>query len=97
MIIISFIWQSTFEANLFFIFFAVFTIFGGLRDYLGDIRQKKDWLYKINEPAWYYVIPTGIYGIFTNNWVIFLTFTVYIIFYDLIKYYLFYTKRYLKL
>lgn len=97
MIIIAFIWKSIFDERIFFIFFAVFLIFGGLRDYLGDIRKKKDWLYKINEPAWYYVIPTAIYGMFTSNWMIFIVFTVYIIFYDLAKYLLFYMKQYSQL
>ena len=97
MIIIAFLWQSTFEPTIFSIFFITFVVFGGLRDYLGDIRKKKDWLYKINEPAWYYVIPTAIYGIFSNNWTIFVIFTVYIIFYDLAKYSLFQMKKYHKL
>jgi hypothetical protein len=97
MIIIAFIWKSTFDITLFSIFFAVFVIFGGLRDYLGDVRKKKDWLYKINEPAWYCVIPTAIYGIFTSNWIIFYVFTVSIIFYDLTKYNLLYMKKYRKL
>ncbi len=96
-IIITFIWKSIFDIQLFFIFFFVFVIFGCLRDYLGDIRKKKDWFYKINEPAWYYVIPPAVYGFFTNNWLIFYVFTIYIIFYDLTKYYLFYTKKYSKL
>jgi hypothetical protein len=93
-IIITFIWKSIFDMQLFFIFFFIFVIFGGLRDYLGDVRKKKDWLYKINEPAWYYVIPNVIYGMITNNWIIFLVFTIYITFYDLTKYFLFYTGKY---
>lgn len=94
MIIIAFLWQSNLDITIFSIFFITFVLFGGLRDYLGDIRKKKDWLYKINEPAWYYVIPTAIYGMFSNNWVIFSVFTIYIIFYDLAKYSLFYMKKY---
>ena len=66
----------------------------GLRDYLGDVRKKKDWIYKINEPAWYYVIPTFIYSIASGNWMIFYVFTIYIIFYDLAKYFFFYQKKY---
>jgi len=97
MIIIVFFWKSSFDLDLFILFFAIFAIFGGLRDYLGDVRKKKDWLYKMNEPAWYYIIPTAIYGIFTGNWMVFIVFTIYIIFYDLIKYGLFYLKKYPKL
>jgi len=96
-IIIIFLWKSVFDVNLFLIFFAIFMVFGGLRDYLGDIRKKKDWLYKTNEVAWYYIIPTAIYGYFTGNWLIFIVFTVFIIFYDLVKYGLFYLKKYLEL
>ena len=96
-IIIVFFWKSSFDLDLFILFFGIFAIFGGLRDYLGDVRKKKDWLYKINEPAWYYIVPTAIYGIFTGNWKIFIVFTIYIIFYDLIKYGLFYLKKYPKL
>ena len=97
MIFIAFLWKSNFDIILFSIFFVIFVVFGALRDYLGDIRKKKDWWYKLNEPAWYYVIPPAIYGIFTSNWVIFIVFTVYIIFYDLSKYSLFYMKKYHKL
>lgn len=97
MIIIAFMLKSTFDVTLFSIFFTTFVIFGGLRDYLGDVRQKKDWIYKINEPAWYYVIPPVVYGAYTNNWVIFLVFTTYILGYDFTKYYLFYKKNYIKL
>ena len=86
MIIITFIWKSTFDPTIFPIFFATFVIFGSFKDYLGDVRKKKDRLYKINEPAWYYVIPTAIYAIFTNEWTIFIVFTVYITFYNLAKY-----------
>lgn len=94
MIIVSFMYKGVFDLALFTMFFLIFTIFGGLRDYLGDVRKIKDWFYKINEPAWYYVIPTFIYGIFSGNWVIFFVFTIYIIFYDLAKYLLFYMKQY---
>lgn len=94
MIIVAFIYKSIFNPTLFFLFFIIFTIFGGLRDYLGDVRKKKDWFYKINEPAWYYVIPTFIYGIVSGNWAVFYTFTVYIIFYDLVKYVFYYQKKY---
>ena len=94
MIIVAFLYKGIFDPTLFFLFFIIFTIFGGLRDYLGDVRKKKDWIYKINEPAWYYVIPTFIYSIASGNWMIFYTFTVYIIFYDLAKYFFFYQKKY---
>ena len=97
MIIIVFLWKGNFDLNLFLLFFVIFVLFGGLRDYLGDIRKKKDLLYYINEPAWYYIIPTAIYGIFTGNWMIFIVFTIYIVFYDLVKYGLFYTKKYSKI
>jgi len=97
MIIVSFLWWSTVDLIIFFIFFVVFTIFGALRDYTGEVRKKKNWIYKYNEHPWYYVIPTAIYGFFTGNWVIFFVFTIYIIFYDVIKYGLLHLGAYRKL
>ena len=85
MIILAFCYTSQFNAALFSTFFIIFTTFGGLRDYLGDVRKKKDWLYKINEPMLYYIIPTAIYGVITGNWIIFAVFTTYVIFYDGVK------------
>lgn len=97
MIIITFVWQSSFNSTLFLIFFITFVVFGSLRDYTGEIRKKKDWIYKYNEHPWYYIIPTAIFGVFTGNWAIFVVFTVYIVFYDLVKYGLFYAGKYKKL
>lgn len=86
MIIITFLWKSTFELRLFLIFFSVFVIFGSIRDYLGDVRKKKDWLYKVNEIAWYYAIPTAIYSAITGTWVVFWVFTLYRFSYNIVKY-----------
>lgn len=96
-IILIFLAYGSFDSMLFGIFFVVFTLFGGLRDYLGDKRQKNDWWYKINEPAWYYVLPPLIYCFVFGNWIIFAVTTVYIISYDLVKYSLFKLGMYNKL
>ena len=93
-IVIAFLYHGTFDPVLFFLFFAVFVVFGGLRDYLGDVRKKKDWIYKINEPAWYYVAPTFAYGAVSGNWVIFFTFTTYIVFYNAVKYLFYHFDQY---
>ncbi len=97
MIVIAFVWKAAFEPGLFAIFFIVFTVFGGLRDYLGDVRKKKDWLYKINEPMWYYFVPPAVYGTVSGNWGVFFVFTIYGVAYDLVKYGLFYARAYQKL
>jgi hypothetical protein len=96
-IILAFVWKSQFDAIVFFVFFASFVIFGMLRDYLGDARQRHDWLYFINEPAWYYVIPPLVYAVFTGDWLLFWISTTSIVLYDLIKYGFFYSGRYAKL
>ncbi len=97
LIIITFLWKSSFDMSLFLIYFFVFCVFGGLRDYTGDFRRKKDWVYRYNEHPWYYIIPPAIYGMITTNWMIFLALTIYILFYELTKYSLYYFKFYRKL
>lgn len=89
MIIITFILKSQLNLTLFLTFLIIFIVFGGLRDYFGNIRKKKDWLYKINEPALYYIIPTFIYSLITGVWIVFFVFTVYRISYNIVKYRLF--------
>ena len=98
-IVIVFLWKSTFDLTLFLIFFINFITFGSLKDYMGDIRKKKDWLYKVFESGgWlYYAIPTAIYGWLTNNWIVFFTFVIFVIFYDLTKCSLYRMKQYHKL
>ena len=85
MIIITFILKSSFNMVLFLIFFTVFLIFGSLRDYFCDIRKKNSLLFKINELALYYFIPTAVYGLFTKDWMIFFVFSIYRLFYNLVK------------
>ena len=95
MIIITFLLKSSFNIGLFSIFFTVFFIFGSLRDYFGD-KMKDDLLFKMNELALYYFIPTFIYSLFTKDWMIFFVFGIYRFFYNLVKYLLFYFKTYQK-
>ncbi len=85
-IIITFLLKSNFMPILFFIFLAVFIIFGSIKDYFDDIINSKGLLYYITEPGWYYIIPTLIYSIITNQWLVFYVFTIYIIFYDIVKF-----------
>ncbi len=94
-IIIVFLWEKTFFDMFFFLlFFSIFVLAGGWRDYLGDIRKKKDWLYKINEPMWYYTVPTAVYGFVSHDWVLFFVFIVFTVFYNAVKYGLFWMKKY---
>jgi len=85
-IIISFLFYSSFEPSTFFIFLVVFIVFGSIRDYLDDKLKSKSVLQKISESGWYYVIPTLIYVVLTSRWIVFYVFTIYIVSYDIIKY-----------
>ena len=85
-IIITFIAKSVFDPLTFFIFLANFVIFGSIKDYLDDVLKKKNFLQKIFETGWYYIIPTLVYSAFTGQWIIFYVFTAYIISYDVVKY-----------
>jgi len=86
MIIASFLFFAHFDRKIFTIFFLTFVIFGGIRDYVGNVRQKNDWLFKVIEPAWYYVIPPAIYALITDNWTIFIVLTAYRLAYNIVKY-----------
>ena len=96
-IIVAFVWKSRFDAIPFLIFFTAFIVFGSLKDYLGNMRQERDWLYKINEVAWYVVVLPLIFAIVTGDWLLFGVAAVDVISYDLVKYGFFYSGRYAKL
>jgi len=87
LIITGFLFYGSFESMIFLSFFFVFLIFGSLKDYVDDILKRKDMIYKLNELALYYPIPTFIYSLLTNEWIIFFVFLLYILSYDLTKYY----------
>ena len=84
-IIIAFLAQSIFVPTVFFTFFLTLAIFGMLKDYLGDIRKKKDLLYKINEIAPYNMIVSFLYSSVSGNWLVFLAVFLSTIAYDAIK------------
>ena len=86
-IIISFLFSSTLEPITFIAFLALFIIFGGLRDYIGDKiidkKKRKKIIHKIyDDVMWYYPIPTLIYCIAFGNWIVFWSFLIYTIGYD---------------
>jgi len=85
-IIISFLFSSTFNPILFVIFYFVFLIFGSLKDYVDDILKKKSGiLVSLNEAMLYYPIPTFIYCLLYGNWIVFWAFLTYTIAYNIIK------------
>lgn len=84
--IIAFLATQEFEPFIFGIFAITFLLFGALRDYVGNVRGKRDLLYQINEPAWYYVIPPAIYSAVTGDWLIFGLLAAYRLSYNLVKY-----------
>ena len=86
-IIIIFLFTSIFSPILFLIFYFIFLIFGSIKDYVDDILKKKGGIFVLlNEAMLYYPIPTFIYCIFYGNWIVFWTFFVYTISYDLTKF-----------
>lgn len=98
LIIIAFIAASAFDAKTFFVFFASFVFFGVLRAYIGDVRKKKDLLFKLSEPGWahYYIVPF-LWGIYSGTWLIFLAFATYRTCYNIAKYGLYWKGVYSEL
>lgn len=85
-IIVSFLFGSVFNPILFLAFYAIFLIFGSLRDYIGDKIKKKNQLQALYDNVmWYYPIPTFIYCLLYGNWIIFWVFLVYTIGFDVTK------------
>ena len=86
-IIIAFLFTSTFSPVLFLVFYFAFLIFGSMKDYVNDILKKKSGIFVLlNEAMLYYPIPTFIYCMIYGNWIVFWTFLFYTIAYDLTKY-----------
>jgi hypothetical protein len=86
-IIIVFLFSTTFQPLLFLTFYIVFVVFGSLRDYIDKIFKQKGILYYVNESMLlYYPIPTLIYSIVYNNYSVFIIFLIFTISYDLTKY-----------
>ncbi len=86
-IIIFFILYGNFNLLIFIIFFLVYYIFGSLKDYLDDKKKlKKGFVPKFVELAPYGPIATFIFSLITKDWIVFISWTVTVIVYDLIKY-----------
>jgi len=82
-IIISFLFTSVLNPILFISFYAIFVIFGSLRDFVGDKVKKKSRLQSIYDNfMWYYPIPTLIYCFIFGNWIVFWVFLIYTIGFD---------------
>ena len=85
-IIISFLFSSTFNPILFIAFYLVFLIFGSTKDYVDDILKKKSGiLVSLNEAMLYYPIPTFVYCLLYGNWIVFWAFLAYTLAYDITK------------
>lgn len=86
-IIITFLFTSTFSPILFLVFYLAFLVFGSMKDYVDDILKKKNGIFPLlNEAMLYYPIPTFIYCVIYGNWIVFWVFLFYTITYDLTKY-----------
>ncbi len=85
-VIITFLFTGTFSPITFLIFYAIFLVFGSLKDYVDDVLKKKGTLALLNEAMLYYPIPTFIYCWLYGNWIVFWVFLLYTIAYDATKY-----------
>ncbi len=88
MVVITFIMFSTFQPIIFFSFFAVFVVLGWIRDELDDVQKRSDWLQKIFEFSWYYIVVPLVYSIITGDWLLFWAFIAYLAGYNVIKYWM---------
>lgn len=87
-IIVTFLIYGSVNPALFLPFFLIFTIFGGLKDYVDDVLKKRNGLlFALNESMLYYPIPTFVYSLLYGNWIVFVVFLLYTISYDATKYY----------
>jgi len=86
-IIVSFLFSAVFNPILFISFYAIFLIFGSLRDYVGDKIKRKSKLQSLYDNVmWYYPAPTLIYCILYGSWIIFWAFLIYTAAYDITKF-----------
>ena len=86
-IIISFLFNATLSPILFLSFYAIFLVFGSLRDYVGDRIKNKNKLQLVYDNVQlYYIIPTFIYCLIYGKWIVFWAFTFHSITYDTTKY-----------
>lgn len=87
LIVIAFLFGATFNPILFAVFYAIFLIFGSLRDYVGDkLRVRGGMLTLYDQIMWYYPIPTLIYCLLYGNWIVFWTFLTFTVGYDTTKF-----------
>jgi len=86
MIIMSFVYFSRLEPIIFLIFFIIFFAFGLLKTYFGDMRNRRDIWFAVNEIMLYYPVPAFIYSVITGDFVVFVIFFLYMIFYNIAKY-----------
>ena len=87
-IFVTFLFYSSISIPLFLVFYFIFLVFGGLKDYIDDIlKKRKGLLFYLSEAMLYYPIPTFIYCSIYGNWIVFYVFLLYTISYDLTKYY----------
>lgn len=98
LIIVAFLLTSVFIPNVFFFFFVSFVVFGSLRAYIGDVRGKRDFLFRLSEPGWlhYYIVPFT-WSAFTGAWTLCVFFAIYRSCYNIAKYGLYRIGMYSKL
>lgn len=77
LIIITFLLTTKLNLELFLIFYIIFLIFGSIKDFIGDKTKKKGIILILTESALYYPISTLIYSIIYNNWIIFISLTLF--------------------
>lgn len=91
-IIITLLSCFVFLPTIFLAFYLSFLVFGSMRDYIGEKIESQSIWHKIYDNfMWYYPVPTLLYCLLYQNWVVFWAFLGYTLAYDLTKY--LYKKR----
>ena len=85
MILVTAFGYGHIDFNVFVSFLLIFLIFGGLRDYLGNVVKMRGFWGDFMETMPYYPIFTFIYCIFFGTWILFWSFSLYMIAYEIVK------------
>ncbi len=86
-IIITFLASSQFIPTDFSLVFVGLAALGMLKDHIGNVRIKRDVLYKLNELAPYSILVSLAYSALTDNWIVFFAFTISTASYSFVKFY----------
>ena len=86
LIILTFLFSSPIHPFLSGAFYVTFVTLGSVKDYMGDVVKKSGPHATFFELMPYYPLPTLLYSLLSNNWVVFTAFFTYTISYNAVKY-----------